>query len=122
MKYTLRELAELVKGELIGDPEVLITGISGIKEAKKGDITFLANSKYSSLMKATKASAIITSKEIVKTEKSADFTLKNKISGDRDGELRNTLKNIKWLFYLSFRKFQLRLQHLRSEKNKILIR
>ncbi|MFH1504415.1 MAG: UDP-3-O-(3-hydroxymyristoyl)glucosamine N-acyltransferase [Candidatus Omnitrophota bacterium] len=63
MKYTLREIAELVNGELIGDSEIIITGISGIKEAKKGDITFLANSKYACLMQASKASAVITSKE-----------------------------------------------------------
>jgi len=63
MKFTLGEIAKLVNGELIGDPGIVITGISGIKEAKKGDITFLANSKYSSLMNTTKASAVITSKE-----------------------------------------------------------
>ncbi len=69
MKYTLKELADLVNGELTGDPEIVIVGISGIKEAKKGDITFLANSKYSSLMKATKASAVITSREINDSDK-----------------------------------------------------
>jgi len=63
MKFTLKEIAKLVDGELIGDPNVVITGISGIKEAKKGDITFLANSKYAGLAQATKASALITSKE-----------------------------------------------------------
>ena len=69
MKFSLREIADLVDGELIGDPDVVITGISGIKEANAGDITFLANSKYSSLMKTTKASAIITSKESFESSK-----------------------------------------------------
>lgn len=63
MRFTLGEIANLVGGELVGDPEVVITGISGIKEAREGDITFLANSKYYSLMKTTRASAIITSRE-----------------------------------------------------------
>jgi UDP-3-O-[3-hydroxymyristoyl] glucosamine N-acyltransferase len=63
MKYTLGEIARLVDGELIGDPEALITGISGIKEAKEGDITFLANPKYSCLMDITKASAVIISRD-----------------------------------------------------------
>ncbi|MFA5008724.1 MAG: UDP-3-O-(3-hydroxymyristoyl)glucosamine N-acyltransferase [Candidatus Omnitrophota bacterium] len=61
-KVTLLEIAKLVEGELVGDPGIVITGVSGIKEAKKGDITFLANSKYESLLEATEASAIITSK------------------------------------------------------------
>jgi UDP-3-O-[3-hydroxymyristoyl] glucosamine N-acyltransferase len=69
MRFTLREIADLVNGELVGDPDIVITGISGIKEAKEGDITFLANSKYYSLVQATHASAIITSREAVDTTK-----------------------------------------------------
>ncbi|MBN3040764.1 MAG: UDP-3-O-(3-hydroxymyristoyl)glucosamine N-acyltransferase [Candidatus Omnitrophica bacterium] len=64
MRYKLKEIADLVDGELIGDPEAIITGISGIKEAKEGDITFLANSKYSCLMNTTKASAVITARDV----------------------------------------------------------
>jgi UDP-3-O-[3-hydroxymyristoyl] glucosamine N-acyltransferase len=64
MRYTLGEIARLVGGELVGDPEAVITGISGIKEAKEGDITFLANPKYYCLMNSTKASAVITSRDV----------------------------------------------------------
>lgn len=64
MKYKLSEISKIVKGELSGDPEIVVTGIAGIKEAKEGDITFLANPKYSSLIETTKAAAIITSHEI----------------------------------------------------------
>jgi len=69
MRFTLKEIAHLVNGELVGDPSVAITGISGIKEAKEGDITFLANSKYASLVETTKAAAIITSRDPVETSK-----------------------------------------------------
>lgn len=68
-KFTLLEIAKLVEGELVGDENIAITGISGIKEAKKGDITFLANSKYESLLETTEASAIITSNLPVNTSK-----------------------------------------------------
>lgn len=68
MSFTLGQIAELINGELVGNPNIRITGISGIKESKKGDITFLSNSKYSPLIKETCASAIITSKEVT------DFT------------------------------------------------
>jgi len=64
MRMRLAEIAELVQGKLVGDPETVITGISGIKEAKDGDITFLANPKYSALVNDTKATAIIVSYDV----------------------------------------------------------
>ena len=59
MLMSLREIAELVDGQVIGDENIVITGVAGIKEAKEGDITFVANSRYTSLMNTTQASAII---------------------------------------------------------------
>ena len=64
MQKTLGEIAQLIDGEVIGDDSLIITGFSGIKEAQKGDLTFLANSKYFALAQDTKASAIITPREI----------------------------------------------------------
>ena len=64
MEATLGELAKLVGGEVEGDPEIRITGIAGIKEAKKGDITFLANDKYAPLLQSTRAAACIVSKRV----------------------------------------------------------
>jgi len=64
MQKTLGQIAEIVKGELVGDPGVIITGISGIKEARQGDITFLANAKYLPFVDKTQASAIIVSRDI----------------------------------------------------------
>ena len=69
MQKTLNEIAEIIGGQIIGNGDILITGASGIKEAVEGEITFLANSKYSSLMDKTGASAIITSAEAQKTSK-----------------------------------------------------
>lgn len=70
MRYRLSEITKIVDGELAGDPDLMITGISGIKEAKKGDITFLANPKYSSLIDTTEASAIITAGNVFSSSKS----------------------------------------------------
>jgi len=64
MHKTLAEIANIVNGEVVGDKDLVITGLSGIQEAKEGDLTFLANSKYISLSKNTKATAIITSRDI----------------------------------------------------------
>jgi UDP-3-O-[3-hydroxymyristoyl] glucosamine N-acyltransferase len=59
MRKTLKELAEIVGGQIIGDPLVLIKGVAPLDEAKEGDITFFANSKLSHFLKKTKASAVI---------------------------------------------------------------
>lgn len=42
-----------------GAPDTEITGVAGIEEAAPGQITFLANPKYASAAKTTKASAVI---------------------------------------------------------------
>jgi len=57
--YTLRELSELVGGELAGDGGVSIRGVAGIKEAGDGDITVVVEAKYEELLASTHASAII---------------------------------------------------------------
>jgi len=64
MRKTLKEIATIVNGEIVGSSDIVITGVSGIKEAKEGDITFLANPKYLSLLEKTHASAVVTSREI----------------------------------------------------------
>jgi len=60
---TLAEIATMVGGRLVGDKRILIKGLSGIKEAQDGDLTFLANIKYAPLVKDTKASAILVGKD-----------------------------------------------------------
>jgi len=65
MRQTLAEIAQFVGGKIVGDAELVITGISGIKEASAGELTFLANPKYFSLAAATKASAIIVEKNVL---------------------------------------------------------
>ena len=63
MHKTLGDIAKLIDGEIVGDADLLITGLSGIKEAKEGDLTFVANSKYFPLVSQTKASAVIAPRE-----------------------------------------------------------
>jgi UDP-3-O-[3-hydroxymyristoyl] glucosamine N-acyltransferase len=57
--FTLRELSDLIGGELVGDGEVEITGVAGIEEAGEGDITFVAEPRFGQLLKTTGASAVI---------------------------------------------------------------
>lgn len=64
MKKTIKEIAVIVDGEIVGDENTVVTGICGIKEAREGDLTFVANPRYLPLMNHTRASAIITSKDV----------------------------------------------------------
>ncbi len=59
MHKTLSDIAKIVDGKVTGDATLVITGLSGIKEAKSGDLTFLANAKYASLLEKTQASGVI---------------------------------------------------------------
>lgn len=58
-KYSLGEIACKVNGEVQGDPEVLITGVAGLEEAKDGDISFVANRRYHNRIASTRAAAVI---------------------------------------------------------------
>jgi len=60
---TLGELAEYVEGRVFGDPSIVIKSASTLGRAGKGDISFLANSKYERQLQTTKASAVIVGKE-----------------------------------------------------------
>ena len=63
------QIAELVGGELEGDPRTRITGVSGIREAQPGDITFLANPRYAVHLSTTQAAAVIVSRNMRSNEK-----------------------------------------------------
>ncbi|MEW6714534.1 MAG: UDP-3-O-(3-hydroxymyristoyl)glucosamine N-acyltransferase [Nitrospirota bacterium] len=60
----LREIAGIIGGSIVGNPDVEITGASGINEARQGDITFLSGKKKSPDLSGIKASAIIVKEEI----------------------------------------------------------
>jgi len=49
----------MVRGALTGDPEQLVTGLAGIREAVPGDVSFVASPKYQSAVKTTRASVLI---------------------------------------------------------------
>jgi len=69
MRKTVQEIAQLVGGDVVGPDTLHIHGVSGIKEAKDGDITFIANPKYQNLIAETRASCIITSRDVTEPSK-----------------------------------------------------
>lgn len=64
MTTTLRQLAELVHGEVVGDGSLVIQAARPLSEAQAGDITFLEDSKNVHYLQATKASAAVVAKDV----------------------------------------------------------
>jgi UDP-3-O-[3-hydroxymyristoyl] glucosamine N-acyltransferase len=58
----LSEISRIINAEMQGE-DVEIKGVSPIEEAQRGHITFLANPRYTSKLRTTKASAVILSSD-----------------------------------------------------------
>lgn len=74
MEFTALEIARLVDGRVEGDPGATFSSFAKIEEAGNGDLTFLANPKYSHYIYDTKASAVLVSDTFV-AEKPVNATL-----------------------------------------------
>src|SRR5208337_2038800 len=55
----LAELALALGAECHGDGDGTITGVAGLEEAGPGDVTFVANPRYSALARTTNPTAVI---------------------------------------------------------------
>lgn len=57
---TVKEIAEKLNASSVeGNSDVLITGLSGVREARTGDLSYVANPKYAAAAAATAAAAVI---------------------------------------------------------------
>jgi UDP-3-O-[3-hydroxymyristoyl] glucosamine N-acyltransferase len=61
--YSLREIVSRLGGELVGADDVIITRVASLSSAQSGQISFLTDSKYRSLLATTQASAIVVSNQ-----------------------------------------------------------
>ena len=59
LRIRLGDLATRLGCDLKGDPEIEITGVTGMERAGPSELTFLANPKYASKVKHTRAGAIL---------------------------------------------------------------
>ncbi|MFY8096315.1 MAG: UDP-3-O-(3-hydroxymyristoyl)glucosamine N-acyltransferase [Flavobacterium sp.] len=62
MKFTAAQIAEILQGELIGNPDVEVFKLSKIEEGTVGSLTFLANPKYTNYIYSTQATIVIVNK------------------------------------------------------------
>jgi UDP-3-O-[3-hydroxymyristoyl] glucosamine N-acyltransferase len=56
---TVRELAALVQGQVLGDAELVISAARALTDARPGDITFIENVKHSKTLHECQASAVV---------------------------------------------------------------
>ena len=59
MKFTVKQIAHLLNGEVKGDENLIISQLAKIEEGTNGDISFLSNEKYEPFLYTTNATAVI---------------------------------------------------------------
>ena len=53
------KIAEIVKGKIVGDPERIVTGVSGIRDAKATDLSFVGKKTYEKQLDETAAGIVL---------------------------------------------------------------
>ncbi|VAW23281.1 UDP-3-O-[3-hydroxymyristoyl] glucosamine N-acyltransferase [hydrothermal vent metagenome] len=71
MEFKAKDIAAFLDGEVIGDEEIKVTGVSKIEDGKEGTLAFLANPKYEGYLYSSDASVILINKQ---------FELKKEVS------------------------------------------
>jgi UDP-3-O-[3-hydroxymyristoyl] glucosamine N-acyltransferase len=69
VKFTAQQIAGILGGDVVGNPDVEVSKLSKIEEGFKGSLTFLANPKYKHFIYSTKASITIVNKSFVPENK-----------------------------------------------------
>ena len=59
MKFTAEQIASILEGEVVGNPNAEVFTLSKIEEGTSGSLTFLANPKYESYIYTTQATITI---------------------------------------------------------------
>lgn len=63
MEFSAAQIAELLGGQVEGNPEVKVHNLSKIEEGKAGTLSFLANPQYTQYIYETEASIVIVSQD-----------------------------------------------------------
>jgi UDP-3-O-[3-hydroxymyristoyl] glucosamine N-acyltransferase len=65
MKFTAEQIAGILEGEVVGNPNAEVSKLSKIEEGAEGSLTFLSNKKYNNYIYTTKATITIVNKTFV---------------------------------------------------------
>jgi UDP-3-O-[3-hydroxymyristoyl] glucosamine N-acyltransferase len=75
--FTVKELAAISGGELVGDPTLRITGAASLSEAAQGEISFFTDRKDIGLLRKTRASAIFVPPDFAEPINAAQIRVSN---------------------------------------------
>ncbi|MFV0530570.1 MAG: UDP-3-O-(3-hydroxymyristoyl)glucosamine N-acyltransferase [Flavobacteriales bacterium] len=76
MEFRASQIAEILDGEIQGNPEETVCTLTKIEEGEKGGLTFLANPKYTSYVYETEASIVIVNKSFIPEKKISPTLIK----------------------------------------------
>ena len=62
MEFSAEQIAGILHGEVVGDPNALVTGLAKIEEGQPGTLSFLSNPKYEEYIYTTNSSICIVNK------------------------------------------------------------
>ena len=65
MKFTAEQIAGILDGEVVGNPNAEVSKLSKIEEGTEGSLTFLSNKKYNNYIYSTKATIAIVNKTFI---------------------------------------------------------
>ncbi len=63
MRKTAREIARLLGGEVVGNPDVVVTGLRGLQHAGPGDATFLVRPAFAVHARSSPAAVILVGRD-----------------------------------------------------------
>ena len=63
MEFTAKQLAQVLKGTVEGDPQARVTSFAKIEHGKSGQLCFYANPKYEQYVYTCKASILLVNKD-----------------------------------------------------------
>ena len=76
MKFTAAQIAGILEGEVIGNPDAVVFKLAKIEEGTKGSLTFLANPKYVNFIYTTQATITIVNNDFVPENELATTLIK----------------------------------------------
>jgi UDP-3-O-[3-hydroxymyristoyl] glucosamine N-acyltransferase len=63
LEFTAGQIAGILDGEVVGNPDISVSKLAKIEEGIEGTLTFLANPKYTPYVYSTKASVIVVNRD-----------------------------------------------------------
>lgn len=65
LSFTAQQIADLLKGTIVGNPNITVNKFSKIEEGTSGSLSFLANPKYTHYIYTTNASIVLVNEDFV---------------------------------------------------------